>query len=210
MRSALEGENTVWVVNSLLPSYVHYEFDSEASDEGAKDADAPVTIINPVLALMNAIQMQLKMSLDFSNLNLPFTCEQMKMGIFQSGPSICGLIPAVELNVTCSSLPGILVGVCTGADAVDGDINGETLMAFIRDWDATNTTKYEYLSVPAIDLKWPCFYPDVDQVSLIQVLYNLINCEDPLRLWPVFEKIFLEPLGKKIDCNVPDLSLIHI
>merc|ERR1719166_416798 len=51
-------------VRSLLDeisygSYTHYEFDAEASDEGSKNPESMVTIINPVLAIINAVQLQL-------------------------------------------------------------------------------------------------------------------------------------------------------
>lgn len=202
MRSALEGENNGWMHDSSsFPSYIHYEFDSDASDEGAKDADALVTIINPVLAIINALQMQLKMSLDFSNLNLPFTCDQLKSGIVKNGQQICNNIPAFNLSLTCSSLPEPLYGVCNDANEADEDpTDGKTLASFKWDiWDIPSHIKYAYLEIGGAPVA-AC------QPQLIGIIAALIDCEDPLGLWPIAEKIFLTPLSEKINCTVPPVS----
>merc|ERR1712112_180394 len=44
-------------------SYIHYEFDAAASGEDAKDPHKEITVINPVLAIVNALIVELRETL---------------------------------------------------------------------------------------------------------------------------------------------------
>jgi len=165
-REVREKQNINPILDEIsFGSYIHYEFDSDASDEDAKDADALVTIINPVLAIINALQMQLKQQLEKS----------------QAG--VCHMIPEFALDVNCTTLPdATLQALCAGADE-DGD--GKATISFKRIWDVVKSEPFEMLSIGETNI--PC---DPMLLELVAGMVGMVwTYAEDLLLKPLSAKI---------------------
>jgi len=188
-------------VRSLLDeisygSYTHYEFDADASDDGSKDPESKVTIINPVLAIVNAVQLQLHerllqlSSFDtmFSWLSASVDCEQDLEGKTGAG-ALCYMIPERDYNIPCDLLKLILT-----AEQVD---------ALCKDTTAIRMTYAEgvftlHLPPPFGDnVALPCVSTLQDQLGIGNYPFT---CADPFNLWARAEEFLLKPLAGKINC----------
>jgi len=191
-------------VRSLLDeisygSYTHYEFDADASDDGSKDPESKVTIINPVLAIVNAVQLQLHerllqlSSFDtmFSWLSASVDCEQDLEGKTGAG-ALCSMIPERDYNIPCDLLKLVLP-----AEQVDAICD-----------PVTNAVGMTY-AVGVFTLHLPPPLGDSLTVPCAGTLESLgignypFTCADPLNLWARAEEFLLEPLATKVNCAPP-------
>ena len=102
------------------------------------------------------------------------------------------MIPEFALDVNCTTLPGILAGVCAGADD-DGD--GKATIYFKRIWDVVNSEPFEMLSIGETNI--PC------DPMLLELVAGMVGLRP---LWTYAEDLLLKPLSAKIDCINPDVS----
>jgi len=178
-------------------SYTHYEFDADASDEGSKDPKSTVTIINPVLAIVNAVQLQLhERLLQLSSFDTMFSllginCEAGTTTDGRPlGDAICAAIPNGIYEIPCDltdddTLGPILQQTCS--KDTDGDQIPDKVV--LRYEDGT-------LYFPEVYGEEP--FPYTCQI-LVPVLWLTIDCADPLHLWKRAENFLLVPLAEKIN-----------
>ena len=184
MKSVTEGRSTTWCTywwHFVSFSYTHYEFDADASDEGSKDPESTVTIINPVLAIVNAVQLQLharvhqRSSSLFSSLGI--NCEAgTTIDGRPLGDAICAAIPNGIYEIPC--------------DLTDDDTLGPILQQTCsKDTDGDQIPDKVVLRYEDGNI----YFPEVEGMGdtpfqytcqmLVPVLWMTIDCADPLHLW---------------------------
>jgi len=190
-------------------SYTHYEFDADASDEGSKDPESKVTIINPVMAILNVVQLQLhERLLQFSSFNTIFpwlgiNCSELPETT-TPGDLICTLIPNGDYYIPCPNIPDqedAINAICTH-DSTPDDADDTKDQIFIHYQDGEIT----FPDLPIGDPSFPQPFICKELMPVVGVLANLphlnmaIDCADPLRLWERAENFLLNPLKDLTNC----------
>jgi len=217
-------------VRSLLDeisygSYTHYEFDADESDEGSKDPETKVTIINPVLAIINAVQLQLhERLLQFSSFdtilsfmkNPPFNidCGELEATDTTIGDMICAAIPNDVYQFNCTTVEEILAVGCADQEPPLSDICGMlpavVATACTEDTDGDGEPDTMIVEYRDGQIFFPSLGTDpfpitcnmlMDAVSTVVPLLGVMDCADPLRLWGRVEKFLLNPLADLTNCE---------
>jgi len=199
-------------VRSLLDeisygSYTHYEFDADASDDESKDPESKVTIINPVLAIVNAVQLQLhERLLQLSSFDTIFSwfgipCEELGPAVAANAEKICAAIPTNNYTIPCPDIPDFdttLDVLCTRGGDNDQDGREDFIFIYYKD-DGLYFPDLDIM--PPMPPQWKCS----ELMPIVAAaLPAVVDCADPLQLWARAEKFLLNPLKDLTNCQPPE------
>jgi len=193
-------------------SYTHYEFDPDASDEGSTDPESKVTIINPVLAIVNAVQLQLhERLLQLASFDTIFSwvdvdCKGLEAEGGTNGDLICAAIPNGFYTIPCPDIPDpdlqmTLEAICTRGGDSDQDGLQDSIYIYYEDGGIYFPDLGETAMPPNDPLLGSC----IDVLGLLSLqlpqLLLPLDCDDPFRLWQRAETFLLNPLMDLTNCE---------
>jgi len=205
-------------------SYTHYEFDADASDEGSKDPESKVTIINPVLAIVNAVLLQLHERVSFDSVFswVDVDCKGLEAEGKTNGDLVCAAIPNGIYRIKCSTAGQIVAAGCDAlaSDPVMSSICASGLLdtiveaACTEDTDGTGQPDTMVIQYKDGEIFFPKLDPELTQPfqitcnSLMAIVSTMvpelalpIDCADPLGLWVRVENFLLNPLKALTNCE---------
>jgi len=196
-------------------SYTHYEFDADASDAESKDPESKVTIINPVMAIVNAVQMQLhERLLQLSSFDTIFAWLDYKCADLQPIFSmICALIPTGDTPIPCPKTPNANAHLQELIDALckhdsDGDAAPDSILMHYENGQISLPDLPENLGdVPVLGPLLELLGLSRDQTQPIlctDLVPTSLDCADPLGLWKRAENLLLNPLKDLTNCEPAD------
>jgi len=208
-------------VRSLLDeisygSYKHYEFDADASDAESKDPESTVTIINPVMAIVNAVQLQLhERLLQFSSFDTIFSWLNLDCAdLAPVLPAICMLIPTGDTPIPCPKTPiahlqELIDALCTHDSTPDDqDSTPDSILLHYENGQISLPDLPDNLGdVPGLGPLLELLGLSRDQTQPIlcaDLIPTSLDCADPLGLWKRAENLLLNPLKDLTNCEPAD------